>query len=387
MRVGNFLKIANSKIHSRIYLPNQQRNNKRYLSTASVDNQHQDASESNSRLEPAQAPTMLDIGIRKIFSEEHDLFRKNVRRFYQEEVVPYHAEWEKKGEVSRELWKKAGATGLLGVNSPAEYGGTGGDWLSSTIVIEEQCYVNCSGPGFGLHSEIVIPYICHYGSKEQIEKFMPRLLDGSCIGAIAMTEPGAGSDLQGVRTTAKRDGDDWILNGSKTFITNGYLSDVVIVVAVTDTKAKSIAHGISLFLVEAGMPGFKKGLKLEKMGLKAQDTSELFFDDVRLPSSALLGEANKGFYYLMQELPQERLIIAIGGVASSEWMFEETRKYVKERKAFGKNLASLQTIQHKLAELKTDICVSRSFLDTCIKIHNDKGLDSHMASMAKYWSV
>ncbi|KAK3106203.1 hypothetical protein FSP39_015037 [Pinctada imbricata] len=293
--------------------------------------------------------------------------------------------WEKDGQVSREVWEKAGANGLLGVNTPAEMGGIGGDVLSTAITWEEQLYVNCSGPGFGLHSDIVMPYITHYGSQEQVEKFIPRMIAGTCIGAIAMSEPGAGSDLQGIRTNAKKDGDDYILNGSKVFITNGWMSDVVLTVAITNPQAKSAAHGISLFLVEDGMKGFVKGRKLEKLGFKAQDTAELFFEDVRLPKSALLGEENNGFYYLMKELPQERLIIAAMAIASCEWMFEETRNYVKQRKAFGKTLSNLQTIQHKLAELKTEICIARTFIDDCLRIHNERGLDSSSASMAKYW--
>ncbi|XP_076437512.1 long-chain specific acyl-CoA dehydrogenase, mitochondrial-like [Babylonia areolata] len=337
------------------------------------------------RPEVGQAPNMMDIGTRKIYNEDHDMFRQTARRFFQDEVLPYHAEWEKAGQVSAEVWKRAGETGLLGVNTPEEFGGLGGDYLMTNIVQEEQAYVNCTGPGFALHSDIVMPYITHYGTKEQVEKFIPRMVDGSCIGAIAMTEPGAGSDLQGIRTNARRDGDDYILNGSKVFITNGYMSGVVLVVAVTDPSAKSAAHGISLFLVEDGMPGFKKGRKLNKVGLKAQDTSELFFEDVRLPKSALLGKENKGFYYLMQELPQERLLIATMGQAACEWMFEETRNYVRERKAFGRTLSKLQTIQHKMAEMKTEISVGRAFVDQCLEIHNTRGLDSSTASMAKYW--
>ncbi|XP_070447687.1 long-chain specific acyl-CoA dehydrogenase, mitochondrial isoform X3 [Equus przewalskii] len=301
------------------------------------------------RLETPSAKKLTDIGIRRIFSSEHDIFRESVRKFFQEEVIPHHAEWEKAGEVSRELWEKA-------------------------------------GPGFSLHSNIVMPYIANYGSEEQIKHFIPQMTAGRCIGAIAMTEPGAGSDLQGVRTNARKDGSDWILNGSKVFITNGWLSDVVIVVAVTDREARSPAHGISLFLVENGMKGFIKGRKLHKMGLKAQDTAELFFEDVRLPASALLGEENKGFYYLMQELPQERLLIADLGISASEFMFEETRTYVKQRKAFGKTVAHLQTVQHKLAELKTHICVTRAFVDSCLQLHEAGRLDSATASMAKYWT-
>ncbi|KAF7243606.1 Long-chain specific acyl-CoA dehydrogenase, mitochondrial [Varanus komodoensis] len=293
--------------------------------------------------------------------------------------------WEKAGQVSREVWEKAGQQGFLGVNIAEEHGGIGGDLFSTAIVWEEQMYANCSGPGFSLHSDIVMPYIANYGTKEQIERFIPEMTAGRCIGAIAMTEPGAGSDLQGVRTFAKKDGSDWILNGSKVFITNGWMCDVVIVVAVTNREAHSPAHGISLFLVENGMKGFIKGRKLEKIGLKAQDTAEMFFEDVRLPASALLGQENKGFYYLMAELPQERLAIADMAIASCEFMFEETRNYVKQRKAFGKTIAHLQTVQHKLAELKTQICIGRTFLDSCLHLHSGKRLDSSTASMAKYW--
>ncbi|VCX38482.1 unnamed protein product [Gulo gulo] len=203
-------------------------------------------------------------------------------------------------------------------------------------------YSNCTGPGFVLHSDVVMPYIVNYGSEEQIKRFIPQMTSGKCIGALAMTEPGAGSDLQGIRTNAKKDGSDWILNGSKVFISNGWLNDIVIVVTVTNREALSPAHGISLFLVENGMKGFIKGRKLQKMGLKAQDTAELFFEDVRLPASALIGEENKGFYYLMKELPQERLVVADLAVSSSEFMFEETRTYVKERKVFGKTVAQMQ---------------------------------------------
>ncbi|VFV45275.1 long-chain specific acyl- [Lynx pardinus] len=338
------------------------------------------------RLETPSAEKLTDIGTRRIFSSEHDIFRENVRKFFQEEVIPHHAEWEKAGEVSRELWEKAGKQGLLGVNIAKHHGGIGGDLYSAAIMWEEhicKTYSNCTGPGFSLHSDIVMPYIVNYGSEEQIKHFIPQMTAGKCIGALAMTEPGAGSDLQGIRTNAKRDGSDWILNGSKVFISNGQLSDIVIVVAITNHEAHSPAHGISLFLVENGMKGFIKGRKLHKMGLKAQDTAELFFEDVRLPASALLGEENKGFYHLMQELPQERLLIAEMGLSASEFMFEETRNYVRQRKAFGKTIAHLQ---HKLAELKTHICVTRAFVDSCLQLHEKKRLDSATAAMAKYWA-
>ncbi|KAF3688434.1 Long-chain specific acyl-CoA dehydrogenase, mitochondrial [Channa argus] len=338
------------------------------------------------RPETSSAKTLMDIGTRRIFSEDHDLFRQNVRRFFQEEVVPYHHEWEKAGQVSREVWEKAGEQGLLGTMIAEEHGGIGGDVLSAAVVWEEQMYANCTGPGFSLHSDIIMPYIVNYGSKEQIERFIPKMAAGKCISAIAMTEPGAGSDLQGVKTYAKRDGSDWILNGSKVFISNGWMADLVVVVAVTNRDAKSAAHGISLFLVENGTKGFHKGRKLDKIGLKAQDTAELFFEDVRLPADALLGELNKGFYYLMNELPQERLAVSGLAMASSEFMFEETRNYVLQRKAFGKTIAHLQTVQHKLAELKTDICVGRAFVDNCIQLHAEKRLDAATASMAKFWA-
>ncbi|XP_077993605.1 long-chain specific acyl-CoA dehydrogenase, mitochondrial-like [Glandiceps talaboti] len=337
------------------------------------------------RPEIGQASALTDIGARRVLSEEHDMFRESVRRFMKEEVAPYEAQWMEDGNVSREVWEKAGAMGLLGITTPEKCGGIGGDFVSSAIVFEEQAYANASGPGFSLHSDIVMPYIYNYGTPEQIQKFVPDMIAGKKIGAIAMTEPGAGSDLQGIRTNARKDGDDWILNGSKVFITNGYLCDVVIVVAITDSKSKSPAHGISLFLVEKGMEGFIKGQKLKKMGLKGQDTSELFFEDVRLPASALLGKENRGFYYLMNELPRERLLIGIWSQSNMEAIFEETRNYVKQRKAFGKTLAHLQTVQHKLAEMKTEICVGRAFLDSCYQSFNAGKLDSSTASMAKYW--
>ncbi|VDP84217.1 unnamed protein product [Echinostoma caproni] len=231
-----------------------------------------------------------------------------------------------------------------------------------------------------------MPYISRYGTDEQKRKYLPNMTSGRCIGAIAMTEPAAGSDLQGIRTNAKREGTDWVLNGSKVFITNGYMCDMVIVVAITNQQAKSPAHGISLFLVDAGTSGFTKGRKLIKMGLKAQDTAELFFENVRLPAAQLLGEENRGFFLLMNELPQERLLIADISQAGAEFVFETTRSYAKSRKAFQRTLSDLQTVQHRLAEMKTSICVSRAFVDQCLELLNQGRLDSSMASMAKYWA-
>jgi len=331
---------------------------------------------------------MLDIGTRPIFDEDHDMFREMVRRFFKEQIEPVHMEWDKVGHVPREIWTLAGENGLLGVNCSDELGGVGGDFLSTMIVAEEQQYIANSSIGWSLHSDIVLPYVEKYGTKEQHEKFIPAMVSGECITAIAMTEPGAGSDLQGIRTFARRDGDDWILNGSKTFITNGYLSDMAIVVAITNPEAKKAAHGISLFCIEAGMDGFSKGQMLNKVGLKGQDTSELFFQDVRVPTSAILGgEAgvNRGFGMLMHELPRERLLIAVQAAATMEAAFEFTRDYVKERKAFGKTISNLQTIQHKLAEVKTDVAVARAFTDNAMLMYQNGVLDQNTASMAKYW--
>lgn len=335
------------------------------------------------RLEAHVADSFLQVGSRPIFDYSHDQYRELCRRFYKENVIPYHDEWETKGMVPRELWKQAAADGLLCVMMPEEYGGMGLDAKFAAVHWEEQSYANTTGPGFFLHSEIAVPYINRYGTKEQKENYMEKLCTGEWISAIAMTEPGAGSDLAGMKTTAKKDGDDYIINGSKTYITNGYMSDLVVVCAKTDLNAG--AKGISLFLVESSMKGFTKGKPLQKLGMKAQDTCELFFEDVRVPKSALLGEENKGFVYLMQELPQERLLVADMALASAEACFEWTRSFVKERVAFGKPLLDKQTIKHRLAAMKTDIAIGRTFADKCIQQLTEGRLDNASASMAKYW--
>jgi len=341
----------------------------------------------SARPAPAQSGAMTDIGTRSIFTPDHDIFRTSVRKFFREECAPLQDEFEKTGQPTREIWKALGSNGLLGVSTPAEVGGIGGTFLDESVVMEEQSYAFVSSPAISLHTAIVMPYLTHYGTKEQQEKYLPAMVSGDCIGSIAMTEPDAGSDLQGIRTTAKRDGDDWIINGSKIYITNGWMTDCCIVVAKTGT-GKRAAHGISLFLVDADRKGFHKGRKLKKLGLTNQDTAELFFEDVRVPASALLGGEdyeNKGFYHLMQQLPQERLLIGIHGIANCEAVFEETRNWVMQRKAFGGRVADLQTVQHKLAEIKTSITVCRAFVDQCIQLHNEDSLGGEMASMAKYW--
>ncbi len=322
---------------------------------------------------------------RTLFSHEHERFRESVRKFFEQKAVPFHAQWEKDGHIDRALWNAAGEAGMLCSHVPEEYGGMGVDFLYSAVVIEEQSRLGLSGVGFSLHSDIVAPYILHYGSEEQKLHYLPKLVSGELVTAIAMTEPGTGSDLQGVKTTAVLDGDEYVINGSKTFITNGWLADLVIVVAKTDAKAG--AKGISLFLVEASTPGFSKGKRLEKVGMKAQDTSELFFQDVRIPKANMLGKEGMGFVYLMQELPQERLTVGVGAIASAEAALQWTKDYVRERKAFGKPVAEFQNTRFKLAEMATEIQVGRVFVDRCLELHLDKKLDVPTAAMLKYWGT
>ncbi len=322
---------------------------------------------------------------RTLFSSEHELFRESVRKFFEQEAVPFHAQWEKDGHIDRALWNKAGEAGMLCSHIPEEYGGMAADFLYSAVVIEEQARLGLTGVGFSLHSDIVAPYILHYGNEEQKQYYLPKLVSGELVTAIAMTEPGTGSDLQGVKTTAVLDGDEYVINGSKTFITNGWLADLVIVVAKTDAKAG--AKGISLFLVDAKTPGFSKGKRLEKVGMKAQDTSELFFQDVRVPKENLLGQAGMGFAYLMQELPQERLTVGIGALASAEAALGWTLEYTRERKAFGKAVADFQNTRFKLAEIATEVQIGRVFLDKCLELHLQGKLDVPTAAMLKYWGT
>ena len=321
---------------------------------------------------------------RTIFTEEHDMLRESARRFMEKEVAPHHARWEEQGYVDRALWTQAGAAGFLCASMPEEYGGAGADIRFSVVLMEEQFRIGATGPGFGLHSEIVAPYLLHHGSDYLKSKYLPAMASGECITAIAMTEPGTGSDLQGVKTTAVRDGDCYVLNGSKTFITNGWNCDMVIVVAKTDPAAGS--KGMSLLAVDTSMAGFTKGKRLHKMGMSAQDTSELFFDNVRVPVKNLIGDEGRGFAYLMQELPWERLQIALTAVAAAQAALEWTLEYTRERRAFGKAIADFQTVAHKLAEIKTEIEVGQVFIDRCIALKLEDKLDAATASMAKYWA-
>ena len=323
---------------------------------------------------------------RTLFSVDHHAFRDSFARFVDKEIAPHHAAWEEQGHVDREVWRKAGANGFLCMTLPEVYGGAGADKLYSVAQMEVLSAGGCSGIGFGLHSEIVAPYILRYGTEAQKTNYLPRLASGEMVGAIAMSEPGAGSDLQAVKTTALRQGDHYVLSGSKTFITNGWHADLVIVVAKTDPQAG--AKGTSLLLVERGMAGFERGKRLKKVGMKAQDTSELFFDSVKVPAHNLLGgpeQLNRGFVCLMEQLPWERLQIAIGAVASMQAAIEQTIAYVNERQVFGQALASYQNTRWKLAELQTQAQVARVFVDKCIELLLLERLDTATASMAKYW--
>lgn len=306
-------------------------------------------------------------------------------KFLEAEVLPHYDRFEKQEIFDRSVWELAGENGLLCASMPEEYGGAGGTYAHESAILEAIGHVGADGFGIALHNSIVAPYILHYGSEEQKQKWLPKMATGELIGAIAMTEPGAGSDLQGVKTNAKRDGNHYVINGSKTFITNGQLANLVIVVTKTDPSLG--AKGTSLIVVETdGQEGFERGRNLDKVGLKSNDTSELFFNDVRVPTSNLLGtEEGQGFVQLMQQLPQERLQIGGSAIAMAERAIAITTDYVKERKAFGKAVIEFQNTQFKLAELKTEATIGRVFYNHCVERHVNGGLDPVTASMAKYW--
>ncbi|MCG8672509.1 MAG: acyl-CoA dehydrogenase family protein [Pseudomonadales bacterium] len=321
---------------------------------------------------------------RTIFNEDHEAFRNTVRRFFETEIAPHHEKWEEQQHLDRELWNKAGELGLLCCTMPEEYGGYGVDRLYSVILMEEQARVGDSASGFALHSDIVANYINNFGSEEQKQNWLPKMATGEAIGAIAMTEPGTGSDLQAVRTTAVEDGDDYVLNGSKIFITNGYLCDMAVVVAKTG-DVKGGAGNVSLFIVEADREGFTKGKPLKKVGMKGQDTCELFFNNVRIPKSNMLGADGMGFIMLMKELAWERMMIAIICAAGAEFALATTVEYVKERKAFGKPVAAFQNTRFKLAEMRSEIQIGRVFVDRCIEQVVKGELSIEAACAAKYW--
>ena len=320
---------------------------------------------------------------RNLFNTEHEAFRETVRKFYAKEVVPNIEKYEQQQHVDRELWNKAGAMGLLCATMPEAYGGSGVDRLYSMILIEEQAYAMDSSTGFSLHSDIVANYINNFGNEAQKHYWLTRMASGETVTAIAMTEPGTGSDLQAVRTTAVLDGDDYIINGSKIFITNGYLCDMAVVVCKTGDSEKGSAN-LSLIIVEADRAGFSKGKPLNKIGMKGQDTCELFFDHVRVPKENLLGMEGMGFMMLMKELAWERMLVAIICQAGAEAALAHTVQYTKERKAFGKTVSSFQNTRFKLAELRTEIDFCRAYLDRCMQLQLEESLGIDAAAAAKY---
>ena len=325
---------------------------------------------------------------RTIFESEHHLFRESFRQFVDKEIVPNNQTWEEKGVIDRSLFEIAGSNGFLGIDIPQEFGGGGiADYRFNQIMQEEfdMAGVAAAASGLGLHNDICIPYFLEFCSDEQRERWLPGLVSGQYITAIAMSEPGTGSDLAAISTTATKDGDSFVLNGAKTFISNGIISDLVIVAAKTNPEAGH--RGVSLLVVERGMEGFERGRNLDKVGRHSQDTAELFFTDVRVPAENLLGEENKGFYYMMFNLPQERLNIAISAVAGTQYAFDLTLEYVKERQAFGQPIGSFQNTRFKMAEIATELELAWAFIDKCVLAHNLKNLTADEAAMAKWWTT
>jgi alkylation response protein AidB-like acyl-CoA dehydrogenase len=325
---------------------------------------------------------------RRLFGEEHDMFRKTFRHFVDTEIAPHNEQWEKEGIVSREMWTSAGDNGFLGMAAPEEFGGAGIDDFGYSVIMQEEIVranATSAGLGLSLHNDIVLPYFLRYANDEQKARWLPGICSGKSILAIAMTEPNTGSDLASVRTTAIRQGDHYVVNGAKTFITNGILSDLVIVAAKTDPAQGR--NGISLLVVERDMPGFTRGRHLDKIGLKAQDTAELFFADVQVPLKNLLGEEGRGFKHLMSMLPQERLSIAVMAVASCETALDLTIQYCKDRTAFGQPIGSFQNSRFKLAEMATEVEVARVFVDRCVEELGTGQLTAETAAMAKWWTT
>lgn len=339
----------------------------------------------NTMLNAVHVPEPLSPMIpRTLFSAEHEAFRTTARRFFETEIAPFHEKWAEQQHIDRQLWNRAGELGLLCCTMPEQYGGSGVDRLYSMILIEEQARVGDSASGFALHSDIVANYINNFGNEEQKQAWLPKMATGEVVTAIAMTEPGTGSDLQAIRTTAIEDGDDYIVNGSKIFITNGYLCDMAVVAVKTGTS-ESGAQNVSLMIIEANREGFSKGKPLKKVGMHGQDTCELFFNDVRVPKSNLLGAEGMGFFMLMKELAWERMMIGIICAASAESALATTVEYVKSRKAFGKPVATFQNTRFKLAELRSETQIARVFVDRCMEQILKNELSVEAACAAKYW--
>ena len=324
--------------------------------------------------------------VSKTYTEEHLLFKETVENFMKKEALPHNEKWEKAGIVDRDIWTKTGAMGMLCMDMPEQYGGLGlKDFRYNAILQEVMIDLGVGGPGFTLQNDIMAPYFEKYFTPAQKEKWLPGIISGEIITAIAMTEPDVGSDLAGMRTTAVKKGDHYILNGAKTYITNGILSDLVLVCCKTDPSAGH--KGVSILIVERGMEGFERGKNLEKLGLKAQDTAELFFEDVKVPVENILGEEGRGFYYLMHNLPQERLSIAVGAVAMANRAFRDTLVFIKERKAFGRPIGKFQNSRFRMAEMQTELTIARTFVDECITELNEDKLSNEKAAMAKYWTT
>jgi acyl-CoA dehydrogenase len=324
---------------------------------------------------------------RDVFSDEHELFRSEFRRFAAAEIEPRIAEWNARGKTDPDTWKRCGQGGFLGACAPEEYGGAGGDFLFDAVIMEELARIRAHALMLSLHSDIVMPYLLHYANAEQKRRYLPGAIDGSIILGIAMTEPGTGSDLAAIQTRALRDGDEYVLNGAKTFISNGQIGNLFVVVARTDPAAEPPHRGISLILVEGDAPGFERGRNLEKLGLKGQDTSELFFRDCRVPVANRLGEEGQGFKMLMQQLQQERLVIGVQSIASCRRSLEDTIEYVKERSAFGQPIARFQNTQFRLAELATEVEVGQAFVDKLLVAHVRGENAIKEVSMAKWWTT
>ncbi|MCW1968948.1 MAG: acyl-CoA dehydrogenase family protein [Anaerolineae bacterium] len=324
---------------------------------------------------------------RTIFNDEHEMFRQMVRKFAETEMLPHNEAWEHAGMVSRELWLKAGAQGLLGVEAPEPYGAGLRDYRYGAIISEEFALagVASAGAGIGLHNDVVLPYLIHYANDEQKARWLPGVCSGEKILALGMTEPNAGSDLASLRTIAVRDGNHYVVNGAKTFITNGILSDIV--VAAVKTNPNERHRGISLLVIERGMEGFSRGRKLDKLGQRSQDTAELFFENVHVPVANLLGREGEGFAYMMNMLPQERLSVAVGAVAASKAALSWTEQYCKDRTAFGQPIGKFQHSRFKLAEMATEIQIAETFIDRCIDALNAKTLSAETAAMAKWWTT
>ncbi len=324
---------------------------------------------------------------RDIFTEEHESFRQQFRRFAEREIAPKVATWNDRGMSDRETWRRAGAAGFLGAAAPVEYGGAGGDFLYDAIIMEEMSWIRAHAMMISLHSDICMPYLITYGSEEQKRKYLPGTISGEILFGIAMTEPGTGSDLASVQTRAVRDGDHYVLNGTKMFISNGQIGDLFIVVAKTDPHADPPHRGISLLLVDADAPGFVRGRKLDKLGLRGQDTSEIAFEDCIVPVANLLGAEGQGFRMLMEKLQQERLCIAVGSIASCRRALEDTVEYVKQRQAFGQAIAAFQNTQFTLAELATEVEIGQAFVDKLLAAHVRGDEIVKEVSMAKWWTT